>query len=217
VLRLLSQTTTWDVVTKLLGDDCIEPDVAQVAVKLPEAVSPQPMTAPPSDLHIDGMHTDTSGVPSGQLHNFSLLVGVPLSTVQAQPDGGCLHVLPGSHLAISHALRASPAGVHTLTEADTTVSVADRLARVIDFSTGRPLPLTVRRGDVYLCHPALAHCVGANGTSEPRVAAYFRVYAGARRTVDGGVQLARHSALLDPWLEYPSLKQLDSVLSCWSS
>jgi len=110
-----------------------------------------------------------------------------------------------------------PSAVHTLTEADTTVSVADRLARVIDFSTGRPLPLTVRRGDVYLCHPALAHCVGANGTSEPRVAAYFRVYAGARRTVDGGVQLARHSALLDPWLEYPSLKQLDSVLSCWSS
>eukprot|EP00854_Cymbomonas_tetramitiformis_P004949 gene4949-6032_t len=117
IVDLLYKTKLWDLVRELLGDDAVPPKFAQVAVKLPEGNSSAPGApdAFPPDYHIDGMHTADNNVASGAVENFSILVGVALTSTPL-PCTGNLGVFPGSHTALAEAFRRHPRGVAAMAD-----------------------------------------------------------------------------------------------------
>jgi len=56
-----------------------------------------------ADAHIDGLHTPTNGVPEGELHNFTVLLGVALTDAPT-PNMGNFGYIPCSHAALARAL-----------------------------------------------------------------------------------------------------------------
>jgi len=89
----------WPGVERILGTPTPLPTHAQIAVKKPANTPHAPGTIG-SDVHIDGLHTQGNGVPKGEVHNFTLLVGVALSDVPDANSGNFV-AIPGSHRALA--------------------------------------------------------------------------------------------------------------------
>jgi len=177
ILELLG--AVWPLVESLLGEGRVEPvRSGQIALAFPQL---EP-AAPPYP-HLDGLHTPTNGVPSGEVRSFTLLVGVMLSDVV--PGAGNLTVWPGSHRLYEAYFREH--GPRSLLKDMPPVALPE------------PVEVTGRAGDLVLCHYQLAHAVGANTSSHVRYAAYFRLKS-------LGHDDRRWECLTDLWGEWPGVR-----------
>ncbi|WP_051343673.1 hypothetical protein [Alicyclobacillus herbarius] len=104
------------------------------------------------------MHTPTNGVPKGTIQNFTMLVGVYLSSVR-QENAGNFTVWPGTHRIFEKYFREHGAE-----------SLLDGMPKV---DMPKPLQLMVEPGDVVFAHYELAHA--PNISPNVRYAIYFRV------------------------------------------
>ena len=110
LLRLARNRPAWSCVCSLLGDGRVErPRECRIALRFPRPEgTPRSLDAP----HLDGYHTPENGLPdAGVVYNFTLLLGVFLSDVDA-PFSGNFTVWPGTHLKLEQYFRDH--GVHAL-------------------------------------------------------------------------------------------------------
>lgn len=177
ITGLYTQTPLRALTEQLLGQ--VRPvESGQIALRFPNTAAPRPPHA-----HIDGVHTPTNGVPRGEIHNFTALVGVFLSDVPGA-DCGNFTVWPGSHLRHAEYFRAH--GPRSL------------LDGMPPLDLGGPRQITARAGDALLCHYLLGHGVAQNASPHVRYAVFFRLTQADHAAV-------RWEAMCQPWLEWPGL------------
>ena len=168
------------------GDRRVErPRDCQIALRFPRPEgTPRKLDAP----HIDGYHTPDNGLPDdGIVYNFTLLVGVLLSDVDA-PLGGNFTVWPGTHLLLEQYFREN--GAHVLERGEVPA------ARI---RLPRPVPLTGKSGDIVLAHYQLAHAASPNLSGDIRYMCFFRLSV-------RGLTSHRVAAMLDVWRDWPRLR-----------
>jgi ectoine hydroxylase-related dioxygenase (phytanoyl-CoA dioxygenase family) len=181
ITDLLTKTPAWSLAESVIGN--IKPvHSAQIALRFPSLQDPP---SPPHP-HLDGMHTPTNGVPSGQILNFTMLLGVVLSDVPA-PFSGNLAVWPGTHHLYERYFREH--GWESL------------LHGMPPIELPQPEQLTAQAGDVVLCHYQLAHGITANVSPNIRYAIYFRLYHDEHEAY--GKQ-----TMTDIWLEWPGMQNI---------
>jgi hypothetical protein len=203
-LRNLALLDARPYIDLFLGDDNLTTShlAAQIALRFPQVRAGSGDNTNNSDLV---WHTD--GLRQGRRHNFSLLLGVALSDMTSTECGNLL-LWPGSHVLIHRATvddcgRIDCALLETLltknadhfnlsVESTTTAAVSldcepsevhdnePQLPRL-----GPPLTMQMRRGDVVLLHPDLAHCGGPNYSSSLRYMVYFRLRSLKRDSATG--------------------------------
>lgn len=179
----------WSAVNILLGQGNVRPwrNGQQVALRFPQPPARGddiPDVKPGTRYHIDGMGEN-------KLCPFSLLCGVALSD-QSKPNGGNLHVFPGSHLHpelqqyYQERINHSDQGEDDQSKPD----------------LGESIQVLLRPGDVVLAHQLLAHRVGVNTSENIRYQLYYRVTH------------AQHAALKEhilqnPWVEFGACSSND--------
>jgi Phytanoyl-CoA dioxygenase (PhyH) len=156
-------------------------DNIQVALNIP------PYQHRPGAPHIDGHR------PDEDISSFTMLAAIFL-TDESVPDRGNLWVWPGSHRG--HQQLFDERGADVLKAVSGHAILLDPPAW---FGPGEPL--LVRRGDVLLAHFLLGHNTGDNTSAETRRILYYRLAA-------EGHSERRVDTFLDPFTEYPSLRQL---------
>jgi hypothetical protein len=156
-------------------------DHIQVALNIP------PYPHRPGAPHIDGHR------PDQPIASFTMLAAIFLSD-ESSPDRGNLWVWPGSHRR--HQQLFQERGVDAL---EPVSGQAVLLDPPVWFGPGEPL--LARRGDLLLAHFLLGHNIGPNTSPHTRRVLYYRlaVPGHAERWAD---------TFLDPFTEYPSLREL---------
>merc|ERR1711879_720215 len=143
----------------------------------------------PEDMHIDGVDEVT-----GEIRNFSLLVGIPLDPT-IETFTGNFGVIPGSHVSLQEGLRKE--GVEALCTG--TPEWKRELQRMVvtDSSTFEPLRVCV--GQAYLAHYQTTHFIQPNvrGCKRRRVL-YFRIW----NKRNGEFQQGNRAALTDVFSEF---------------
>ncbi|MCW8129226.1 MAG: phytanoyl-CoA dioxygenase family protein [Planctomycetota bacterium] len=133
----------------------------QVALRFPHKPNyEKPMPKPKG--HIDGTYAPNNGVPEGEIHNFTMLVGVLLSDLP-KPYSGNFTVWPGTHWKFAEYYRKHG---------------TDALAKGMPEleGMGEPLQITGNAGDVIFAHHMLAHTAMPNFSPHVRYALFFRVW-----------------------------------------
>lgn len=199
VLVDLARTTALPVMEALLGVGNVDLQSvsAQIALRFPQERSEG----------VDEWHTD--GLRQGRWHNFSLLVGVCLSDVEA--DEGPLLVWPGSHLLL-HMATASDVGDVNVALLASLVQHNKGMFRDVEpgASLGAPLAVRARRGDVLLLHPDLAHAGGPNYSSSIRYMVYFRI-----RTLQWSHACSAFAE--DMWVDLPGVRDTALALKAYTA
>jgi ectoine hydroxylase-related dioxygenase (phytanoyl-CoA dioxygenase family) len=181
ITDLLNNTPAWSLAESVIGN--IKPvQSAQIALRFPSVQDPP---SPPHP-HLDGMHTPTNGVPSGQILNFTMLLGVVLSDVP-QPFSGNLAVWPGTHHLYEQYFQEH--GWESLLNGMPPVELP------------QPEQLTAQAGDVVLCHYQLAHGITPNVSPNIRYAIYFRLYHTEHEAYN-------KESMTNIWLEWPGMQDI---------
>ena len=209
----------WPAVCALLGVDPAAqpiPRYAQIAIKVGAGAGAPP--APPGELgkdaHIDGLPGASSGVPEGQVHNHTLLLGIAL-TDQLQPNHGNLVIVPGSHAALARAAARTglPRALQLLCQPFHAPFDARLDALLTEGGTrgglrglAPPTALCLEAGAAVLAHYATVHSThpNARGEAEPRIMVYWRVQSATRP----GHAQGRPELFAQPFLELPGLDGL---------
>ena len=178
-----------DIVESLMGGSCDVDNISgQIAFRFPEETPCSANTV---------WHTDD--LRRGQMHGFTLLIGICLSDVEDN-DSGNLCVWPNSHILIHQSLvKDSRHGAIDNTKLQamfhhqcsnfenitdghphTDIGSISEMESAHDNepllpSLGSPLQLHAKKGDMFLLHPNLAHAGGVNHSSDIRRMVYFRV------------------------------------------
>eukprot|EP00027_Filamoeba_sp_ATCC50430_P017504 CAMPEP_0168577636 /NCGR_PEP_ID=MMETSP0413-20121227/20893_1 /TAXON_ID=136452 /ORGANISM="Filamoeba nolandi, Strain NC-AS-23-1" /LENGTH=480 /DNA_ID=CAMNT_0008611405 /DNA_START=471 /DNA_END=1913 /DNA_ORIENTATION=+ len=139
--------------------------------------------------HIDGLPTPESGVPEGQVHNFTILVGVLLSDLP-EPMSGNLALYPGSHVILQDHFKK--VGADKL--------VKEGLPKI---ELPEPVQITGKMGDVVLVHYQTAHNVAPNLSPHIRYAVYFRLMSD-----DHPASTFRAETITDIWKDWEGLQHL---------
>ena len=185
LLRLATNRPVWSCVRSLLGDGRTErPRECQIALRFPRPEgTPRTLDAP----HVDGYHTPDNGLPDdGIVYNFTLLLGVLLSDVDA-PLGGNFTVWPGTHLQLERYFRDH--GVRALERGEVPAS---------RIGLPRPVPLTGKSCGIVLAHYQLAHAASPNLSGDIRYMCFFRLSV-------RGLASYRAASMLDVWRDWPGL------------
>jgi hypothetical protein len=150
--------------------------------------------------HIDGLSVPNStlnGVPVGDIHNFTALVGVLLQDVPAENMGN-LVVYPGSHYELQNHFRT--VGFHDA------LQIGTQALPKIKFSRP-PIQICGKAGDVVIVNYLVAHLVAPNVSSSIRYCTYFRLKASSfARNNSSGLQ-HRPQSMLDAWCDWPGLEK----------
>jgi hypothetical protein len=157
ITDLLHASPLWSIAESCIGQGNIRPATrAQIALRFPsmeEPHAPQP--------HIDGMHTPTNGIPAGEIHNFTALVGVLLSDLPHEYAGN-FTVWPGTHRLYERYFRER--GPQALLQGMPPVALP------------QPQQIVGRAGDAIFCHYQLGHGIAGNGAPHIRYAVFFRLF-----------------------------------------
>ena len=102
----------------------------------------------------------TTGVPKGEIRNFTMLVGIYLSDVP-NPYAGNFTVWPATHRAFERYFREH--GAEAL------------LAGMPPIDLPRPRQITGAAGDIILAHYQIAHTAAPNVSPHTRYAVFFRL------------------------------------------
>jgi hypothetical protein len=185
ITDLLNKTPAWSLAESVIGNMELVGS-AQIALRFPSLQDPP---SPPHP-HLDGMHTPTNGVPSGQILNFTMLLGVVLSDVSA-PFSGNLAVWPGTHHLYEQYFQEH--GWESLLDGMPPVDLPE------------PEQLTAQAGDVVLCHYQLAHGITPNVSPNIRYAIYFRLYHSEHEAYS-------KESMTNIWLEWPGMQDVTGRL-----
>jgi hypothetical protein len=181
IVGLLTRTPAWELAESLVGKDKLKPThAAQIALRFPGMQNPPD----PSRPHLDGMHSPHNGVPYGEIHNFTMLVGVFLSDVTG-PYSGNFSVWPGTHTIFEEYFREH--GPMSLLEGMPKVEMPE------------PVQLNVKAGDIALVHYQVAHGVTQNVSPNTRYALFFRL-----THVDHDAQ--KFEVMTDIWREWEGVQ-----------
>mgnify|MGYP002779434991 FL=1 len=183
LLDLFNQTPAIELVRELLGQTNVAPAKScQLALRFP---APPGTNARPPYPHIDGVHSPHNGVPQGELHSFSALVGIFLTDVTRQ-NAGNFTVWPGSHRKMEAYFAQN--GVDELLAEGKTPAI----------ERGEPLQIEAKAGDCVIAHYQLLHGVAQNVAPFPRFATFFRIKHPEHET-------HKIQCLRNLWLEWPGL------------
>ena len=208
----------WPAVCALLGMDPAAqpiPSYAQIAIKVGAGAGALALPGELGrDAHIDGLPGASSGVPRGEVHNHTLLLGIAL-TDQLAPNHGNLVIVPGSHAALARAAARTglPRAMQLLCE-PFEAPFGARLDALLEEGGVRggmrglapPHALCLEAGSAVLAHYALVHATHPNtrGEAEPRIMVYWRVQSATRP----GHARGRPELFAQPFLELPGLSCL---------
>lgn len=182
IVGLLNRTPAWGMAESLVGKGRLNPvHAAQIALRFPGLQDPP---APPRP-HLDGMYSPHNGVPEGTIQNFTMLVGIFLSDVNA-PYSGNFTVWPGTHRIFEEYFRAH--GPMALLEGMPKVAMPE------------PLQLMPKAGDIALVHYQVAHGVATNVSPHTRYALFFRL-----THVDHENQ--KFEVMTDIWREWDGIRE----------
>eukprot|EP01059_Diplonema_ambulator_P031065 TRINITY_DN5590_c0_g2_i1.p1 TRINITY_DN5590_c0_g2~~TRINITY_DN5590_c0_g2_i1.p1 ORF type:complete len:442 (+),score=101.65 TRINITY_DN5590_c0_g2_i1:866-2191(+) len=158
ITALMYSTPLWSIVQDLIGTDKVAHcGGAQVALRPPQVDIYQSSAEVTKEW---AKHWHMDGVGEGRHSDFSLLVGVTLTTA-LNSDMGNFLVWPGSHKVTCPMLKANhEKGLPLLTNAP---------------DLGPPKQILAAPGDVVLAHQKLAHSGGPNASHSIRYQLYYRV------------------------------------------
>lgn len=185
LMNLLAHGPIRPIAESLIGKGQIRPGsqgAAQINLRFPIEEKDQLALEP----HLDGMASRTNAVPTGQLRNFTALIGVMLSG-QHDINQGNFTVWPGTHLMNAAYLRR--AGPQSLIDA------------MPDIALPTPVQIKGDAGDVIISHYLLSHGTAPNLGADVRYMVFFRL-----THVDHDEQ--RWESLCDPWLQWPGLRDV---------
>ncbi|MCB9150667.1 MAG: phytanoyl-CoA dioxygenase family protein [Caldilineaceae bacterium] len=158
ITDLVNKTPALALAESLIGADKIKPiSGGQIALRFPSQADPPP----PPHPHLDGMYSPNNGVPKGTIRNFTMLLGVALSEVQA-PFAGNFTVWPGTHTLYEKWFRER--GPQALLEGMPKVEIPAAEQQMVS------------PGDIMLVHYQLAHAAAVNVSPHVRYAIYFRLH-----------------------------------------
>jgi len=152
--------------------------------------------------HIDGLSSPHNQyTPVGEIHNFSVLVGVLLSDVP-QAFGGNLVVFPGSHILLArHFAEHGIANIKNFGQQglpkDLIVHHAIGAGPMVSAGAPSPVHILGRSGDVVLCNYLTAHHIAPHARADLRYAVYFRLSSTAFPRP--GPPIRYPPSLVDPW------------------
>jgi hypothetical protein len=182
IVSLLTETPLWQLAESAIGPGELEPvDYGQIALRFPGTSPPGPVHP-----HIDGMYTPFNGVPEGQIHNFTALVGVYLSDVPRE-NWGNFTVWPGSHRIYADYFETE--GADALLRGMPPVDLAEAVQ------------VKPRAGDAVLSHYQIGHGIAPNVGPNIRYAIYFRL---KRR----GHDAIRTEVMTDIWREWDGMAEV---------
>ena len=177
ILELYRKSGARKVAQQLFGDDnaTLRKEIGQVVYTTQSEVFVEKGWTP--DKHLqktkwriisgDGDKDDEDNVGT----DFSVLVGVTLSEGQDTDENrGQLTVFPGSHEKVHDFLRKT---IKNTPDGEDAIEKFKEGKKELDI--GKPVRVTVNRGDVVLVHQRLAHMHGVNLTEKPAKNVYFKV------------------------------------------
>lgn len=161
---------------------------AQVALRFPHPPNTDKPLPKPS-AHIDGTYAPNNGVPKGEIHNFTMLVGVYLSDVP-KPNAGNFTVWPGTHWKFAEYFRKH--GPEAL---------AGGMPKIDDMP--EPEQLCGQAGDIFIAHHLCGHTAMPNYSPHVRYALFFRVWR-----ADRNGRVFQREAITDPFYEWTGIRKL---------
>jgi hypothetical protein len=160
----------------------------QIALRYPSMIDPPPAPHP----HLDGLHTSTNGVPAGEVRNFTMLVVILLSELEA-PYSGNFTVWPGTH----HTYEAY------FKEHGSAALYKGASEGMPPIDLPEPAHILGQPGDVCFTHYQLGHTAAPNVSPHVRYAAIYRLRHAARPNPDMNID-----ALTNLWLEWPGMAEI---------
>ena len=148
--------------------------------------------------HIDGLSTPDStqnSIPSGDIHNFTALVGVLLQDVPEENMGN-LVLYPGSHLELQEHFKS--VGFSEVLTHGTKALPKLNFARA-------PVQIRGKAGDAIIVNYLTAHLVAPNLSSSIRYCIYFRLKGQCFEQGNRRALKHRPESMLDAWLDWPRL------------
>lgn len=187
ITDLFNRTAVPELAESILGSGQVAPaGGGQIALRFPGLQDPPGRPGG----HLDGMYTPTNGVPKGTIQNFTMLVGVYLSSVR-QDNAGNLTVWPGTHHLFEKYFREH--GAESLLEGMPKVDMPE------------PTQIMVEPGDVVFAHYELAHGTAPNISPNVRYAIYFRItHAEFDRS-------QWQAPMQNIWMHYPGIQEAFSL------
>lgn len=195
ITNLFNASAVHSLASTLTGKRLKQIVAGQIALRFPGDLCMKGNASEPSPWwnktwHIDGFHAEQNGIPKGEIRNFSLLVGVPLSDVNDSFCGN-LVVYPKSHHVTEQFFRQS--GFDEVKE--------QGLAAFSHLPLCKPVQIAAKAGDVIFAHYNLAHSIAPNCSPHIRYAVYFRV----NLRVEGQFH---PEPMTNIWLDWPGLKDI---------
>jgi hypothetical protein len=148
--------------------------------------------------HIDGLSTPNStqnSIPSGDIHNFTALVGVLLQDV-LEENMGNLVLYPGSHFELQNHFRDN--GFSEALTHGTSALPKLKFKR-------RPTQICGKAGDVVIANYMTAHLVAPNTSASVRYCIYFRLKGQSFQNQLHRTLRHRPESMLDVWTDWPRL------------
>ena len=187
ITDLYNRTPVKELAESVIGAGKVNPvTTGRIAVRFPLLDVPPPPLRP----HLDGRYLPHTGVPKGELHSFTLLVGIALSEVTSNCAGN-LVAWPGTHRLSEQYFREN--GTYFLKRDDS--------IEALPLEMPQPQMMTARPGDAFFVHYQVAHAAAPNISPHPRYAIYFRL-----RHVDHKAQL--FETLTDIWLGWDGMHEI---------
>lgn len=185
ITDLFNRSSLFDTLQSMLGEGNLLPvRHGQIALRFPGFGR---QDAAKVHGHLDGIGTDTNGIPKGQfIRNFTALVTVYLADV-LKPWQGNFTVWPGSH---------------TVAEAFFKSASPEELRKGMpDLAlTREPIQICGHAGDVCISHHQLVHAAAPNHGPDIRYAVIFRA---AHKDVES----FGTAAMTDIWHEWPGVRR----------
>jgi hypothetical protein len=150
--------------------------------------------------HIDGFPDAIKQLKTGEVQNFTMLLGIFLSDVK-EPFHGNLCMHPGSHRQLEQ-LFQEKGGVIKFLEGGT----LEGIKLVNESMKGKIAPveqICVNAGDIVLAHYQTAHGIAPNVGSNVRYCCYFRLHHASHKLNTG-----KPDCLTNIWVDYDGIRDL---------
>jgi len=150
--------------------------------------------------HIDGFPDAIKGLKTGQVQNFTCLLGILLSEV---PEDFCgnFTVYPGSHLILEQCFREK-GGIIKFMEG-TTFEGIQLVRQSVRPQIPPPFQIHGSPGDIILAHYQLGHNIAPNISPNIRYAIYFRLHSHTHK-----LDTPKPESMTDIWLDFEGIADL---------
>jgi len=150
--------------------------------------------------HIDGFPDAIKGLKTGQVTNFTCLLGIFLSDVE-EDNGGNLTLHPGSHHILEQYFREK-GGIIKFMEG-TTFDGIQLVHKGVQHLMPPPVQLKAKAGDIIIAHYQLAHSIAPNISPNIRYAIYFRLHSHTHT-----LETPKPECLTNIWLDFEGIQDL---------